>query len=179
MKIIKELRWALIAFASLVIFFGVCFLLIPTNKNEHSKESSESRVIPSPNATAVVSQYSVLVEKNSTEANIPEGKRKKFEHKPSEAKKEERLFPNPSDRKLTDLVPGLEMSEEELSALHEQQMREAEMMEKDLDAFVIPPEDGQAGVTRGELQALHREQMREIEMKENDLDAFVILPEDR
>ena len=104
MKIIKELRWALIAFASLVIFFGVCFLLIPTNKNEHSKESSESRVIPSPNATAVVSQYSVLVEKNSTEANIPEGKSKKFEHKPSEVRKEERLFPNPSDRKLTDLV---------------------------------------------------------------------------
>ena len=177
MKIFKELRWALIAFASLIIFFGVCLLLVPTTKNELHKESGKSRATPNPNAKAVVSQYSILVENKRTETDISQGKSKKFEHKPSEVKKEESLLSNPSDKKLTDLVPGLEMSEEELRTLHAQQMHEAEMEESDPDAIVIPPENGQPGVTRRELMALHEQQMREAEMMENDLDVIVIPPE--
>ena len=177
MKIIKELRWALIAFASLIIFFGVCFLLVPTNKNELPKKSRESRATTNPNAIAVVNQYAILPEGNKKATNIPEGNRKKFEHKPSEVKKEQSPVGALLDSPGPGPVPGLDISEEELKTLHEQQEQEIRRRAMDMDEIVVPPsKERPSGMTRGELMVLHEQQEREIQMRAMDPNEIIAPP---
>jgi hypothetical protein len=56
--------------------------------------------------------------------------------------------------------PGL--TELELKALREQQMREIKMRANDPDEILVPPSDGQPGVTRRELKALHEKQKNDL-----------------
>jgi hypothetical protein len=70
MKTIKEFRWVLIGFVSLVLFYAVLLILVPTNTDNQLKESRESLATPSTNATAVVSQYTFLTEKSTNKIRV-------------------------------------------------------------------------------------------------------------
>ena len=72
---------------------------------------------------------------------------------------------------------GTGLTELELKALHERQMREIKMRANDPDEILVPSSDGRPGLTRQEMKALHERQMREIKMRANDPDAIVIPPE--
>ena len=50
------------------------------------------------------------------------------------------------------------------------------MEESDPDAIVIPPEDGQPGMTRRELLALHELQKYDMEMRSRDMDEIIFPP---
>ena len=72
MKIIKEFRWVLIGFVSLVLFYAVLLILVPTDNDNQFKESRKSLATPNPNAAAVVSQYSILAEESTNKIRVSE-----------------------------------------------------------------------------------------------------------
>jgi hypothetical protein len=63
---------------------------------------------------------------------------------------------------------------QQLKTLHEEQKKKIEMMNKNLDEIVIPPQGDHPGVTRGQLQALHERQNIEVARRANDPDAIAV-----
>jgi len=70
-------------------------------------------------------------------------------------------------------VPGV--TEKELAALHEQQMRTIEARLQDPNEIVVPSlESGKPGITRGEIEAIHEQQLQIIAERFQDSKEIIV-----